>query len=179
MPTDVGETTRDLLDDSRRLPGEPPAPEARGHDREEYNRRYGRHFGQAGAAVVALTLICVAVIPEHVAEVVPRIVAAAIVTSLLLLGFGGLLIWVMERLTRYNRSLTRRVLAQQDAQAEQLKTLTEAVANLTPALQEQIKKAGADGWYCGYASRVKDEGKPNGTTGEVLHLPRNGYPRSL
>lgn len=135
------ETTSDLLTMRHPIPGETTQPKPRMPEREQLNRRYGRIALTAGTTTITTTIGAVGLTPDHIISAVPHLAGEVIVMTALLTGFTGIILWGMEALMRYNRTLMRTVLTRIDAQDA---TLRELINGIEPfddrlkAIEEKI-----------------------------------------
>jgi hypothetical protein len=143
---DIGGTTRDNLTAGKPLPaeqttdkpGRPGIP-----DLEKLNRRYGLILMIGGLAVVFFTVVGILLFEEDLRGNRPPFVTMSVIIAFLSMGVTGIAVGLQEILQRYGRHLTRKVLAQQAAQAhllgeamsrqgEQVQTLREVADAMGP-----------------------------------------------
>jgi hypothetical protein len=110
---DVGQSTEDLLSLREPHPAEPATTKPHIADRERLNRRYGLICLISGLATIVLTVIVVTLCREGLTHNRPPFVTMTVIMAILGAGFVGLNAGLLEVLTRYNRTMSRQVLAGQ------------------------------------------------------------------
>lgn len=145
----IGGTTRDLITLHQPHPTEHPTTDTI-EAREHLNRRYGIRAGISGATLILGTLLAVALMPENVVHATPILVAHTLIACCVAVGAVFVVAWAVERLTRYNRTLTRQTLAELHANRRQVADLTAALTTLTATV------GGFDGRFTALEHKIKE-----------------------
>lgn len=146
MPNSLGGDTRDITILGQTHPAETHLPAGGVPAREHLNQRFGRRALITGGSLIIGSLITSTIMPDKVINAVPPLVAHTLMFCFVGAGICGVVIWGVEVLSRYNRTLARQHLTRLDSFAERvqknyelLEALERQVADLARTVDERMR----------------------------------------